>query len=457
MRARRTVTVDQTDFLAEPLGPATVAQALVHQPGEGGVLWAAYANTHYYDVPGLNPDGTPRQHLLTRGAGRVGDFLGDVVSAALGGDDTSGGDRPPPADLVVWGAAQDCLARRYLRDVPSVSPSLRRLWTLTPQRLTLHTEVAPPARQEPPPAQGFLAKAARMGSELARLGRDIAEIVTDNRLTFGKNVEGEPVALPQLEPVAEIPRGQIAGFEVARRNFAPVLRLRLVDGSGVDFLVGMTDHDECAYALGLANGEPPLRPGARAEWVAALAAKSLAHAARLVGKDEQVLLAGTTNPGYVGVQLGRELRVPHTPLGAVPDLDVKKLRWPLPAATSQQPNGWLDDPTIAYWAQADRADRDAVVMADMLAHTRGVARVVLTRDRLTMIAATALLATPPDPDRPLTSVLDLPPTRLRGVTAELVGRSLPPKPLLRLDFTDGSTLRLRDPIAARQAAVLVGA
>jgi hypothetical protein len=156
------------------------------------------------------------------------------------------------------------------------------------------------------------------------------------------------------------------------------------------------------------------------------------------------------------VRLGRELRVPHTPLGAVPDLNVGKLRWPRPAATSLESNGWLDDPTIAFWTQADRADRDAVVLADILSHTRGVARLVLTRDRLAMLAATTLLAAPPDPKPPLTSVLELSTARIRAVVAEFAGRSLPPKPLLRLDFTDGSTLRLRDPVAARQAAALVG-
>jgi hypothetical protein len=54
----------------------------------------------------------------------------------------------------------------------------------------------------------------------------------------------------------------------------------------------------------------------------------------------------------------------------------------------------------------------------------------------------------------VTSVLDVAPARVRRITAELVGRSLPPKPWLRVDFTDGSTLRLRDPVAARHAAVL---
>jgi hypothetical protein len=441
------VGVDTTDFLSDPIGPATVAGALVREPGEGRLLWAAYARTHYYDVPGLNPDGTPRQHTFAQ---RAGDFLAELVSAARGGES---GEVPPP-DLIVWGAGKDCLAHRYVRDISSVSAALRRLWTLTPQRLALHTEITPDQSDQ---GGGFLAKAARVGSGLAKLGRDLAERVSDHRLRFGSNVEGEPVALPTLEPRAEIPRSRMAGFEVAHRGSAPVLRLRLVDGSGVDFLVGMTDRDECEYAAGLAGGEPPLRPGARAEWVAKLAEKSRTLAERLVRRGEQVLLAATANLGYVGVQLGRELRIPHTPLGRMPELNVAELRWPRPAVTSREPNGWLDDPTIAFWAQADRADRDAVVVADLLSHTRGVARLVLTRDRLVLMAATTLLAAPPDPDPPLTAVLELPPSRIRGVVAEFAGRSLPPKPLLRIDFTDGSTLRLRDPIAARQAAALVGA
>lgn len=416
-----TVGVDTTDFLADPIGPATVARALVHQPGEGRLLWAAYARVHSFDIPGLAPNGTP---------GARGTFL------SLDGDDAP--------DLIVWGPTADCLAHRFVRDIPPLRGESRRLWTMTPQRLALHTEVAPPT--EPEPEQGFL----------ARVGSGLAKFVSEHRLRFGANVEDEPVALPTLEPLAEIPRSRIVGFEMAVRGSAPVLRLRLVDGSGVDFLVGMTDRDECEYAVGLANGEPSLRPGVRAEWVARLAEKSRKLAERLVGPGEQVLLAGTTNHGYAGVQLGRELRVPHLPLGRMPALNLPKLRWPRPATTSQGPNGWLDDPTIAFWAQADRPDRDAVALADMLSHIRGEARLVLTRARLALIAATKLLATPPDPAPPLTAVLELPPTRIRGLFAEYAGRSLPPKPLLRIDFTDGSTLRLRDPIAARQAAALIG-
>lgn len=408
------VRADATEFLADPLGPATVAQSLMDEPGEGGPVWAAYADTHHYEIPGLDRDPD---------------------------DDRS-------ADLIVWGKALDCLAHRYVRKVSSLSGAPHRLYVLTRQRLALYTRTEP---------GGFLAKAARVRSGIVQLGKDLAEKVADRRKLWGSgNYEGEPVTPPRMEPLAEIGRGQIAGFEVAERVMAPVLRLRLVDGSGLDFLVGMTDRDECEYALGLTNGAPPLRPGAIGGWVAKLARQALEQAAALL-PGERILVAATANAGYVGAQLGRELRVPHTPLGRVPALNLPTVRWPLPAATSRGPNGWLDDPTIAYWAQADRADRDAIAIADVFAHTAGAARLVLTRERLTLIVATTLLAAPPDPARPVTSVLDLSATRVRRITAELAGRSLPPKPWLRIDFTDGSTLRLRDPIAARHAAVLVGA
>ncbi|MGB3443276.1 MAG: hypothetical protein WBA97_31460 [Actinophytocola sp.] len=404
------VRADATEFLADPLGPATVARSLMDQPGEGGPVWAAYADKHLFDLPGLHHHD----------------------------DDKS-------ADLIVWGKALDCLAHRYVRTVSSLSGGPHRLYVLTRQRLALYTRTEP---------GGFLARAARVGSGIMALGKDLAERVADRRKLWGLgNVEGEPVAPPKMEPLAEIRCGQIAGFEVAERAAAPVLRLRLVDGSGLDFLVGMTDRDECEYALGLTNGAPPLRPGARGDWAAKLAREALEQATVLLPGAE-ILVAATANAGYVGAQLGRELRVPHTPLGRMPGLNLPPARWPLPAVTSQGPDGWLDDPTIAYWAQADRADRDAVAVADLLAHTAGAARLVLTRDRLTLIVATASLTDPPDPTRPVTSVLDVPAARVRRVTAELAGRSLPPKPWLRVDFTDGSTLRLRDPIAARHAATM---
>lgn len=408
-----------TEFLADPLGPATVARSLMDAPGEGGPVWAAYADEHQFDLPGMDRDC----------------------------------DRS--ADLIVWGKALDCLAHRYVRTVSSWTGAPHRLYVLTRQRLAMYTRAEP---------GGFLARAARVGSGIVQLGKDLkdlAEKVADRRKLWGSgNVEGEPITPPRMEPLAQIDRRQIAGFEVAERPAdratAPVLRVRLVDGSGLDFVVGMTDRDEYEYALGLTNGAPPLRPGARGDWAATLAGQALEQAAALL-PGEEILVAATANTGYVGARIGRELRVPHNPIGRMPALRLPAVRWPLPAATSQGPNGWLDDPTIAFWAQADGADRDAVAVADLLAHAAGAARLVLTRERLTLVVATSALAAPPEPARPVTSLLDVPVARVRGVTAELAGRSLPPKPWLRVDFTDGSTLRLRDPVAARHAALLVGA
>lgn len=451
MRTTRTLQADTTDHLAEPLGPAAVARERVCRDGED-LLWAAYGRTHYYDIPGRYPDGSPKPNAVVRGAVRAGDFLGDVVSAALGGADDDAS-RPPPADAIVFGPAPDCLAHRYLRDVPSVSPVLRRLWTLTPRRLALHAELPPVALREPAAAArggSFLAKAARVGSGLVKLGRDLAEIVVDNRMTFGGNVEDEPVVAAEFEPLLEVPRERIAAIGVATRSSAPVLRVELVDGSGVDLLVAMTDPEETEYALALTGGAPPVWEDAVVAWAAREATRSLKRSDHLVRPGERVLVAATTNLGHVGVQIGQHLRLPHEPISPVPALDAQKLRWPRPAATTGWDN-WVDDPTVAYWAWADHPDRDAVLLADLIAHTRGVARLVLTARRTALIAATKLLAEPPDPPAPLTAVLEWPPNRIRRVGAELRGRSVPPKPLLRVDFVDGSTLWLRDPIAARQA------
>src|ERR1043165_747462 len=121
------VRADLTEFLAEPLGPATVARSLLDRPGEGDPVWAAYADKHLFELPGMHHD-----------------------------DDRS-------ADLIVWGKALDCLAHRYVRTVSSWSGAPHRLYVLTRQRLALYTRTEP---------GGFLARAARLRSEIVQLGKD---------------------------------------------------------------------------------------------------------------------------------------------------------------------------------------------------------------------------------------------------------------------------------------------
>ncbi len=149
--------VDTTEYLAEPLGPAATAHLRVCRADEP-VLWAAYARAHYYDIPGLDEKGKPKQNVLLRGVGGV---LGTVVDAAIGSE--QGPDKPPPADVIVFGPAPDCLAHRYL---PPELPR-RRLWTLTPHRLAPHNEIPAP---EPEPAGSFLGRAAKFGRGIAKIG-----------------------------------------------------------------------------------------------------------------------------------------------------------------------------------------------------------------------------------------------------------------------------------------------
>ncbi|MFD1051088.1 hypothetical protein ACFQ1S_38935 [Kibdelosporangium lantanae] len=72
----------------------------------------------------------------------------------------------------------------------------------------------------------------------------------------------------------------------------------------------------------------------------------------------------------------------------------------------------------------------------------------ITDQRVALVCPTKFLAEPPDPTQLLTTFEETGPGTLRGFSAAVTGVSVPPKPLLRVDFTDGSTLFARDLLAA---------
>jgi hypothetical protein len=186
--------------------------------------------------------------------------------------------------------------------------------------------------------------------------------------------------------VLDIPRSEIAGLAPATRGRAQVLRLTLVDGSRLDFLVAMTDREEVEYAAALTNGHQPRR-GAVVEW-ADKAARGAAKRARDLAalSPDRLVLAGSTNYGHVGVLLAGEQRLPHAPIGPVPEFSAGPLRWPLPAVTTTASN-WTEDPVVGFFAQASDPGQDAVRFADVLAHTRGVARLMVTDQRVGLLTA----------------------------------------------------------------------
>lgn len=225
---------------SDPLGAATQARPFLH-PGEQ-LLWAAYGRVVNFDVRGLTPEGRPAKGLLRKlGSGAAG-IAGDFVTEALGGGDDSGPDRPPAPQVVAFGDRAGVLAHEFLREIP-VQAAIRRLWVLTPRRLLVLDEPVP--APEPSPEKSFLGKAIGFG-------RDVATIFTDRTKTYGGNREGEPIALREFGPVAELPRDRIAGVAVAERDRKPVLRMSLVDGSGLDFRFDAEEHFD--WLLARTNG-----------------------------------------------------------------------------------------------------------------------------------------------------------------------------------------------------------
>lgn len=221
--------------LSDPLGAATQARPYL-RPGET-LLWAAYGRVVNFDVRGLTPEGQPAKGLLRKVGSGAAEFLAEAIS-----DSDSGPDRPPDPQVIAFGDRAGVLAHEFLREIPAQA-AIRRLWMLTPQRLVVLDESVPAAA--PDPAKSFLGKAIGFG-------RDVAAILTDRTKTYGDNREGEPIALREFRAVTELSAERVARVDVAKRGRKPVLRMSLVDGSGLDFRFDADEHFD--WLLARTNG-----------------------------------------------------------------------------------------------------------------------------------------------------------------------------------------------------------
>jgi hypothetical protein len=385
-------------IFSAPLGPGHVARQHVCRAGES-LVWAMYRRTFYYAVDGLDRRGAPSRSLLTRGLSAVGRGAGDFALTMLsGGGDDSSDDKAPAADHLVFGPSGDSLA---VRTLSRFEPGTRmdRLWALTSERLVIAVRVAEVSPE--PEQKSFLGKAIGFG-------REIGKILTDNRLQFGEHLEGEPIAVPEHRVVVEIPRAQIAEARPGR--------VVLVDGSGFEFLL-----------------EPP----AVAQSDIALVKKELTK--HWLRRGENLVLGMPPIVGYVGGVVGGSLHVPWTAAGPMPPLELDKPRWPLPAPPS--PPDWIDDPTLGYWVEAPTTSSFAVQLADHFAFSRGNARLAVSDQRVAVVYPTHLFE--PKPSSVFTTFAEIPPGAVRSLETPYAGQSLPPRPVVRLTFTDGSSLALR--------------
>ncbi|GAA2097203.1 hypothetical protein [Actinomadura alba] len=62
---------------------------------------------------------------------------------------------------------------------------------------------------------------------------------------------------------------------------------------------------------------------------------------------------------------------------------------------------------------------------------------------------TTLLHAPAPGALRFTTFCELPAGHVRGLSAPFAGRNIPPVQVIGVDFVDGSTLQLRDPLAGR--------
>jgi hypothetical protein len=221
------------DF-SRPVGPATYARQHL-RPNER-LLWAAYGTRLHYDVRGLDAQGNPDRSVLAKIGSGVGGALLEVISPT-----DEGGDRPDPPQLVVFGDRQP----DFLRGLPTRPATSLRVWALTSERFTVVDELLP-VRTEPEPApdpdRSLLARAIGFGKTVLEVGKDLAQSFAEGTRTYGTNRAGEPVA---TRVCAELARPGIAGLAVARHGSLlrgrPCLRMSLVDGAGIDFLLDSKD------------------------------------------------------------------------------------------------------------------------------------------------------------------------------------------------------------------------
>ncbi len=205
------------------------------------LLWATSAGLQHFDVPGLNPDGTPSPGLLSRAvSGTVGAALMIAVPPEPGSD--SGKSTPP--DVVVVGKSVDDLAVGH--GLQFREPGM---WALTTGRLLRAVGIKQPEPEAKPKKKGFL-------SGVVEVGKIVADVVTSPTTKAGmETLAGE------WQVVAEFPRAHIRAISVQERSTSlgrrPALRVQLADGSGFDFLLGArVPMAQFERMLALSHGAP---------------------------------------------------------------------------------------------------------------------------------------------------------------------------------------------------------
>lgn len=168
--------------------------------------------------------------------------------------------------------------------------------------------------------------------------------------------------------------------------------------------------------------------------------------------DETVSHLLTCEDLAVGSRIGGAVLVPVQPRPDAPKLVFTDPRWPLPAAVIARGeffgNDWADDPAIGMWAEASRADQDAARLAEEAAACRGIVAILATHKRVAVGFPAKFLGERSgkswDPGDQVHVQHSVPAARVAGIGPVMLGRSIPAPTFVRVAFTDGSLLYVRD-------------
>ncbi|WP_370946335.1 hypothetical protein AB5J62_01725 [Amycolatopsis sp. cg5] len=163
-----------------------------------------------------------------------------------------------------------------------------------------------------------------------------------------------------------------------------------------------------------------------------------------VRPGEKLLFCQVPTLGFLGARIGLDRQVPYRAARPVPELNLKPVRLRPPTEFPFRDTDWTDEPVLSYWVHAEHSGQIAVRLADHLCDGSGAGRLVWTDRRLAVTVFTKWLAEPPDKKALLTTVCDLGPGLVTGISMPFLGQSFPAVRAVRLDFADRSTLLIRD-------------
>ncbi|ONI79926.1 hypothetical protein ALI144C_24675 [Actinosynnema sp. ALI-1.44] len=239
----------RTIFPSATAGPAAHARTLL-KPGET-LLWATFAKGITTEKRGM---GAVPGKLASAGRKTLDGF------ASLFEDrEDSFNNTPPPPDVIIFWQKETDYALQYGGRLQPIPHSLFMLTSarmhvamLDPHPDDLQPEPAP----QPTPTSTRKSKFAAFVDDMVATGKEIAAAVT----TPETKPKRKTVSLHHLRPLIDIPRAQIANFEVESDGVARkvyYLRMELTDRSGFEFFCGaVREREQYERMLALTFGAP---------------------------------------------------------------------------------------------------------------------------------------------------------------------------------------------------------